>query len=126
VPGSPPLAHISQRHSVASCPDLGRRGSSFTSAVRRRPVRPPPHVVRLVLPCLLAGAESQANGRRVKGRRSRSHSDAIDAPEAAGASRAIDTACCLIHDLPLATLNAKDFADCAEHDGLRLTGTEAR
>src|SRR4051794_15062808 len=27
-------------------------------------------------------------------------------------------ACCLVYDLPLATLNAKDFADFAEHDGL--------
>jgi hypothetical protein len=30
-------------------------------------------------------------------------------------------ACCLAHDLPLATFNTKDFADFAEHDGLRLT-----
>jgi predicted nucleic acid-binding protein len=29
-------------------------------------------------------------------------------------------ACCLAYDLPLATLNIKDFADFAEHDGLRL------
>jgi len=29
-------------------------------------------------------------------------------------------ACCLVDDLPLATLNAKDFADFAEHDGLSL------
>jgi toxin FitB len=29
-------------------------------------------------------------------------------------------ACCLIADLPLATLNLKDFEDFAEHDGLRL------
>lgn len=29
-------------------------------------------------------------------------------------------ACCLVHDLPLATLNHKDFEDFAEHDGLRL------
>jgi toxin FitB len=27
-------------------------------------------------------------------------------------------ACCLIDNLPLATLNTKDFADFAEHDGL--------
>ncbi len=29
-------------------------------------------------------------------------------------------ACCLAHSLPLATLNVKDFADFAEHDGLTL------
>jgi predicted nucleic acid-binding protein len=29
-------------------------------------------------------------------------------------------ACCLAYDLPLATLNVKDFADFAEHDGLEL------
>jgi predicted nucleic acid-binding protein len=29
-------------------------------------------------------------------------------------------ACCLVADLPLATLNLKDFHDFAEHDGLRL------
>ena len=29
-------------------------------------------------------------------------------------------ACCLVDDLPLATLNTKDFADFAEHDGLTL------
>jgi predicted nucleic acid-binding protein len=29
-------------------------------------------------------------------------------------------ACCLVDGLPLATLNTKDFADFAEHDGLRL------
>jgi predicted nucleic acid-binding protein len=32
-------------------------------------------------------------------------------------------ACCLVHDLPLATLNLKDFEDFedfAEHHGLRL------
>ncbi len=33
-------------------------------------------------------------------------------------------ACCLAHDLPLAAFNTKDFADYAEHDGLRLVGTE--
>jgi len=32
-------------------------------------------------------------------------------------------ACCLAHDLPLAAFNTKDFADYAEHDGLRLVGT---
>jgi toxin FitB len=30
------------------------------------------------------------------------------------------SACCLAYDLPLATLNIKDFADFAEHDGLSL------
>jgi predicted nucleic acid-binding protein len=29
-------------------------------------------------------------------------------------------ACCLVDDLPLATLNTKDFADFAEHDRLTL------
>jgi toxin FitB len=29
-------------------------------------------------------------------------------------------ACCLVADLPLLTLNRKDFEDFAEHDGLRL------
>lgn len=29
-------------------------------------------------------------------------------------------ACCLVDRLPLATYNTKDFADFAEHDGLRL------
>ena len=29
-------------------------------------------------------------------------------------------ACCLVDGLPLATLNTKDFADFAEHDGLTL------
>lgn len=32
-------------------------------------------------------------------------------------------ACCLIYDLPLATLNAKDFKDFVEHEGLTLIGT---
>ena len=32
-------------------------------------------------------------------------------------------ACCLAYDLPLATLNVKDFKDFAEHEGLRLLGT---
>jgi hypothetical protein len=31
-------------------------------------------------------------------------------------------ACCLAYELPLATLNTKDFADFAEHDGLVLVG----
>jgi len=29
-------------------------------------------------------------------------------------------ACCLVHGLPLATLNLKDFQDFAEHEGLML------
>jgi toxin FitB len=32
-------------------------------------------------------------------------------------------ACCLAYDLPLATLNTKDFQDFAEHEGLVLLGT---
>jgi predicted nucleic acid-binding protein len=32
-------------------------------------------------------------------------------------------ACCLVYGLPLATLNTKDFADFAEHEGLILVGT---
>jgi predicted nucleic acid-binding protein len=35
-------------------------------------------------------------------------------------------ACCLIADLPLATLNVKDFEDFAERDGLRLIVPEER
>ena len=31
-------------------------------------------------------------------------------------------ACCLAYDLPLATLNVKDFRDFAEHEGLTLIG----
>ena len=31
-------------------------------------------------------------------------------------------ACCLVRDLPLATLNVKDYTDYAEHDGLQLFG----
>jgi toxin FitB len=31
-------------------------------------------------------------------------------------------ACCLVYDLPLATLNVKDFKDFAEHEGLILIG----
>jgi predicted nucleic acid-binding protein len=30
--------------------------------------------------------------------------------------------CCLAYDLPLATLNVKDFKDLAEHGGLTLLG----
>lgn len=33
-------------------------------------------------------------------------------------------ACCLTHDLPLATLNVKDYVDFAEHHGLRLITAE--
>ena len=29
-------------------------------------------------------------------------------------------ACCLAYDLPLATLNIKDFTDFAEHEGLTV------
>ncbi|MDT0349546.1 PIN domain-containing protein [Pseudonocardia charpentierae] len=32
-------------------------------------------------------------------------------------------ATCLAYDLPLATLNVKDFKDFAEHEGLTLIGT---
>jgi len=35
-------------------------------------------------------------------------------------------ACCLIRDLPLATLNLKDFRDFAEQDGLRVIGINER
>jgi predicted nucleic acid-binding protein len=31
-------------------------------------------------------------------------------------------ACCLVYDLPLATLNTKDSADFADHDGMRIIG----
>ena len=31
-------------------------------------------------------------------------------------------ACCLVRALPLASLNVKDFADFAEHEGLQLIG----
>ena len=34
-------------------------------------------------------------------------------------------ACCLVHDLPLLTLNVKDFADFETHDGLRLVRSKA-
>jgi predicted nucleic acid-binding protein len=33
-------------------------------------------------------------------------------------------ACCLTHDLPLATLNVKDYLDFVEHHGLRLITDE--
>jgi predicted nucleic acid-binding protein len=29
-------------------------------------------------------------------------------------------ACCLVHSVPLATLNHKDFADYAAHEGMTL------
>jgi toxin FitB len=35
-------------------------------------------------------------------------------------------ACCLTHDLPLATFNTKDFEDFAEHDGLSLIQNESQ
>jgi predicted nucleic acid-binding protein len=41
---------------------------------------------------------------------------------ASPAKRHLDAACCLVDDLPLATLNVKDFADFAEHEGLILIG----
>jgi predicted nucleic acid-binding protein len=31
-------------------------------------------------------------------------------------------ACCLVYELPLATLNVKDFEDFAEHEGLSIVG----
>lgn len=31
-------------------------------------------------------------------------------------------ACCLVHGIPLASFNTKDFSDYAEHDGLSLIG----
>lgn len=33
-------------------------------------------------------------------------------------------ACCLTHDVPLATLNLKDYEDFKEHHGLRILGAE--
>jgi predicted nucleic acid-binding protein len=33
-------------------------------------------------------------------------------------------ACCLTHDLPLATGNLKDYQDFATHHGLRILGTD--
>jgi len=35
-------------------------------------------------------------------------------------------ACCLVADLPLATLNVKDFKDFTERDGLRAIGPDGR
>ena len=35
-------------------------------------------------------------------------------------------ASCLVRDLPLATLNIKDFSDFADHDGLRIIGVNER
>jgi toxin FitB len=31
-------------------------------------------------------------------------------------------ACCLVHGLPLATFNMKDYTDFAEHEGLQILG----
>jgi predicted nucleic acid-binding protein len=31
-------------------------------------------------------------------------------------------ACCIAHDVPLATLNTKDYADFTQHHGLRTLG----
>jgi toxin FitB len=36
------------------------------------------------------------------------------------------TASCLVRDLPLATLNIKDFSDFVDHDGLRIVGVNER
>ena len=36
------------------------------------------------------------------------------------------TGCCLVRNLPLATLNLKDFKDFADHDGLRVIGVNER
>ena len=48
--------------------------------------------------------------------------------ELAGRPRPINdtwiAACCLVADLPLATLNLKDFRDFTEYDGLRVTGSD--
>ena len=35
-------------------------------------------------------------------------------------------ACCLVRDLPLATLSLKDYADFAEHEDLRVLGINER
>jgi hypothetical protein len=35
-------------------------------------------------------------------------------------------ACCLVYDLPLATLNVKDFEDFVEYEGLSLIGAYDR
>lgn len=35
-------------------------------------------------------------------------------------------ACCLVRNLPLATLNLKDFRDFADHEGLRVIGINER
>ncbi len=42
------------------------------------------------------------------------------AENAAGRPRI--AACCLVYDLPLATLNIKDFKDFIEHEGLTIIG----
>jgi predicted nucleic acid-binding protein len=33
-------------------------------------------------------------------------------------------ACCLAYEVPLATLNLKDYEDFAEHQGLSILGTQ--
>jgi len=35
-----------------------------------------------------------------------------------------NAACCLVEDIPLATLNVKDYRDFADHHGLRLITTD--
>jgi toxin FitB len=49
---------------------------------------------------------------------------------AGGAPRPVNdtwiAACCLVRDLPLVTLNVKDFNDFADHDGLRIIGVNVR
>ena len=35
-------------------------------------------------------------------------------------------ASCLVRDLPLATLNVKDFSDFADHDGRHIVGVNER
>jgi toxin FitB len=35
-------------------------------------------------------------------------------------------ACCLVHGLPLATFNMKDYTDFAEHEGLQILGHNDR
>ena len=50
--------------------------------------------------------------------------------ERRGRSRPVNhtwiAASCLVRDLPLATLNIKDFNDFADHDGLRIIGINER
>jgi predicted nucleic acid-binding protein len=56
----------------------------------------------------VAGKWGQLQARAQRRGRPRPHNDTWIA------------ACCLVDELPLATLNTKDFADFAEHDGLTL------